>query len=51
MMRSRQHYIEKKVEEILIDDSEEVCTFEGGRYTNDVRTRCYELLSQNVSVM
>ena len=30
--------------------SQQIGTFEGGKYTSDVRACCYELLSLNVSV-
>jgi hypothetical protein len=42
--------LKEKVEEILNDASDKIVTFEGGKYTSDVRACCYELLSLNVSV-
>ena len=42
--------LKDKVQEILSDATDSIATFEGGRYTDDVRTCCYELLSLNVSV-
>lgn len=42
--------LREKVQGILSDASDKICTFEGGRYTDDVRTCCYELLSLNVGV-
>ena len=42
--------LQDKVQEILVEASEKIVTFEGGKYTNDVRACCYELLSLNVSV-
>ncbi len=39
--------LKDKVDEVMSDN---IVTFEGGKYTNDVRACCYELLSLNVGV-
>ena len=42
--------LKDQVQEILAESSLDIVTYEGGRYTDDVRVCCYELLSRNVSV-
>ena len=42
--------LHEKVEEILSESAEQLVTFEKGKYTDDVRACCYELLSLNVGV-
>ena len=40
----------EKVEEVMAEASDQIVTFEKGKFTNDVRACCYELLSLNVGV-
>ena len=42
--------LHEQVESILSESSDNIATFENGKYTDDVRSCCYELLSLNVGV-
>jgi hypothetical protein len=42
--------VREKVEQVTAESKHEIVTFEKGRYTDDIRTCCYELLSLNVGV-
>ena len=42
--------LKDKVQDIVMENSERIVTFEGGKYTNNIRACCYKLLSLNVSV-
>ena len=42
--------LHEKVEAIIAEANENILTFEKGRYTDDVRACCYELLSLNIGV-